>query len=528
MKKYSLFLFAIFYFLNLQAQKVTWSEDIACLIYSHCSPCHNSEANSNLLLMSYNDVFNQRLAVELYVNTGQMPPAMHKGDYGKFKNDRHLTQKEIDLIKDWARDLALEGNQNLAPPTPVFPKRVATISNPDITFLTNFQLPDTIEDHLRQCFVINKQPVNSSKRIKSIEIIPGNTAIVHSVFVYADTSSLPLELDMAEIDAGYSNFYGTGSSTSKPLYAWTLDSKPFYLGKDLNLGIDANSYFIVQVQYAEEGGALFDATRINISFDTSTVNARLAKTIPLLAHDLNLVNAPFEIPVDSTIIFHEQQTIVNALTLLSISPNAHGYCDDMKVFAVLPGNDTVGLLQIEDWEAEWSEGPYYFKKPVLIPPGSVLHSFATYSNTVLNQHDPDDPLKTLRAGNDEDSEEMVFYFSYLPYQAGDENISFDTLAHYPHHLNCQPVHNVSGIANTKHTGLNLYPNPASKSINVISSYYPLTLEFYNNIGQLSINKTIKEKSETNIDISGIKTGIYFIRIISKYGSEYKKILIENY
>jgi hypothetical protein len=516
-------------FINVKAQKVTWSEDIACIIYSHCSPCHNSEANSSLTFMSYSDVFNQRLAVELFVNTGQMPPAMHAANYGKFKTERHLTQNEIDLIRTWALDQALEGDPNLAPPTPVFAKRVASMSNPDISFKTNFSLPDTIEDHLRQCFVI-RNPLNSDKLIKAIEVIPSNGSVVHSVYIYLDTSSIPLQKDLADSDSGYGHFYGTGSISSKPIYGWALDVEPFNLIKGLNLKVDSNSYFIIQIQYSDEGGGHFDSTLINISFDTASSNVRQVSNSRFLSHDLNLVNGPFIVPVDSTKVFHEQQRMANDITLLSISPNAHGFCDSMEVFALLPGNDSIRLLKIKDWEAAWSEGTYYFKKPVHLPAGSVLHAFATYSNTLLNQHDPDDPLEILHAGANDDEEEMVFYFSHLPYLSGDENMIIDSFEHNKHHLTCLPMNGVSRIRELKSREFQLYPNPAANSItlNYFGFASHINIDIFNSLGQLCTSEKFNEIRKAEINITELKSGIYLMRITSqKNYSEFKRFIVEK-
>ncbi|MFM9944450.1 MAG: T9SS type A sorting domain-containing protein, partial [Bacteroidia bacterium] len=507
MRKYFLIFFALLDFTYGMAQNVTWSEDIACIIYSHCSPCHNNEANSAFPLMSYSQVFNQRLAVELYVNTGKMPPAIHNGNYSQFTNERHLTQKQIDLIKVWARDLALEGNPADAPAPPVYGKRVAGISNPDISFITDYQLPDTINDHLRRCFII-KPSLSSVKKIKSIEVIPNNTSLVHAVFVYVDSSRLPVKLDNQDIGKGYSKFYGIGSNTFQPVYSWTLDSDPFRLAKEFNFEIDSGYYFVVQVQYSQDAAGWHDSTLVNIKFDTSLLAARQITTSRILAQDKNIVNWPFLVSVDSTKQFHERFLVENDMTILSISPHAHGYCDNMKVYAILPNKDTSKLLKIDDWDASWSELIYNFKKPVYLPAGSMIHAFSTYSNTVLNQHDPKDELELLHAGIDDHDEEMVFYFSHLPYQTGDESIIFDSTTHYAHHLKCEPVNNVSAISLLPPNSFKVYPNPAKDWITFKSNGFnlPIRVELFNNIGHLRFSQKTNTTKETEMDVSQIDEG----------------------
>ena len=528
MKK-SFYLFGLFLlrFCNAEAQNITWSEDIACIIYTHCSPCHNSYNNPEVQFMNYDDVFNLRLTVELYVNTGKMPPGLTNNHYNKFVGDKALTQQQIELIKVWARDMALEGDTTMAPKAPVYTKPASTLANPDVSFQSGYVLPDTIEGHLRRCFIV-PQPGNLGKYIQAIEVVPADPYIVHSVFIYSDTSAIPIFLDISDNENGYSSFFGTGSTTSKPLYGWTLGSGPFHMPGNLRLKLDSNAYFIVQIQYAEEGAKHIDSTRIQLSFDTS-LNARQAVTSALLNQDDNLINGPFEIPVDSAIIFHETYNVVDDLSILSIAPNAHYFCDNMKVYALLPNKDTIRLLKIDDWDAGWSEGSYFYQKPIHLPPGTVIHAFSLYSNVNSNRHDPDDSIETIHAGVDEDGEEMVFNFTFLPYVTGDEQIVFDTAQHRPHYLGCKPVHNLSIKEDINMTEFRLFPNPANRNITIQPSVLnsSLSIVIYNSIGQICMDETVSEQQEIILDVSELKPGIYFIQINSANLSEVKRVVIDN-
>ena len=42
MKKIVVFIFITSIIYKTNAQTVTWADDIACIVYSHCSSCHNS------------------------------------------------------------------------------------------------------------------------------------------------------------------------------------------------------------------------------------------------------------------------------------------------------------------------------------------------------------------------------------------------------------------------------------------------------------------------------------------------------
>lgn len=511
------------------AQDITWAEDVACIVYSHCSPCHNSYNNPNAQFRNYQDIHSQRLRIELYVNTGKMPPSLTNNHYNKFTGNKSLTQEEIDIIKAWAREQALEGDTSLTPEVPVYSKPVRTLTDPDITFRSNFVLPDTIKDHLRRCFII-PQGSHIGKNIQSIEVVPAYPYIVHSVFIYSEDLPYPYMLDDKDTGMGYTSYTGTGSPSSKPIYGWTLGSKPFHMPENLRLHVDPNAYLIVQLQYAEEGAGQVDSSEIHIKFDSSS-SVRGAMTSALLSHDVNLVNGPFEVQIDSSKVFHEQYNVFNSMTLLSISPKAHNYCDNMRVFARLPNKDTIWLLKIDDWVADWSEGTYFYQKPVHLPKGTVINAFSLYSNTNSNLHDLYDTLETLHAGLDDHAhvDEMIFHFTYLPYSAGDENIIFDTLQHKIHHLGCAPVHKVTDIDDIETNSFYMYPNPAHTTITIETSELPLSsVIVYNSIGKKCVDMLNPDhEAKTRIDISGLPAGIYFIQINALNHSQIRRLIIGN-
>ena len=109
------------------------------------------------------------------------------------------------------------------------------------------------------------------------------------------------------------------------------------------------------------------------------------------------------------------------------------------------------------------------------------------------------------------------------------NIIIDSLNHFAHHLRCEPVHNVTDIAEFRNFGFNFFPNPANKSI-TINTYplnFPATIEIFNNIGQLCMSETIFGYQNTQINISKLKPGSYFIRFNSKNYTGFKMIVIET-
>lgn len=63
--------------------------------------------------------------------------------------------------------------------------------------------------------------------------------------------------------------------------------------------------------------------------------------------------------------------------------------------------------------------------------------------------------------------------------------------------------------------ISVYPNPASEVLNVDIKKFTNTksIEVYNTLGQLTLSKSIKGTSTTQLDISSCSKGIYFVKII---------------
>lgn len=74
----------------------------------------------------------------------------------------------------------------------------------------------------------------------------------------------------------------------------------------------------------------------------------------------------------------------------------------------------------------------------------------------------------------------------------------------------------------------LFPNPVNGVLNVnISDFKSKKVEIYNSQGRLIVNKTDLNLSNT-IDLAGLSSGVYFVRLIDdKTVLAIKKLLIKR-
>jgi mono/diheme cytochrome c family protein len=77
---------------SLLAQNPTWADDVACIVYSHCSGCHNANGSGPFSLMNYTEVKDNASAIESAVTSKVMPPWPNNNAYRKMAHDRTLTE----------------------------------------------------------------------------------------------------------------------------------------------------------------------------------------------------------------------------------------------------------------------------------------------------------------------------------------------------------------------------------------------------------------------------------------------------
>ncbi len=150
-----------------------------------------------------------------------------------------------------------------------------------------------------------------------------------------------------------------------------------------------------------------------------------------------------------------------------------------------------------------------------------MYSEATYDNTVNNPENPNSPPADVDVGENTTDEMMLFYFSYLPYKAGDENIVVDTFRHKPHHNNCVSV--FTSVDEHLTNELKLYPNPAH-SVLYIETGNSADFQYimYNQLGQVILSG----ENASQIDMSGLLNGVYYV-VVSQGGVKLGKLIVKE-
>jgi hypothetical protein len=494
------------------AHNPTWTEGIACIVYSHCTSCHNPKGIAPFSLMTYNDVYQNRFSIAASVQSGSMPPFPAKQAKQKYAHANTLTQHEVDEIVHWVNNFAPLGDANNIPAAPTYASNFQ-IENPDfVAKIPTYTI--TSNNDVYRMFVV---PVNnlSQQTIQQIEVFPGNREIVHHALVFQDTSSIPYNYDQNDPLPGYSAFGGTGSPTSKLITGYTPGQAAFSFAPGFGAVLLPNSYIIIQMHYPGGVSGELDSTQVRIQYGSSSL--RNVNTIAALNHNSTLTNGPLFIPAGTVKTFYNQVNNNTNRTITGIMPHMHLIGKSIKAYFVTPTNDTVHLVDIPEWDFHWQYF-YQFQKPILIPAGSIVYGEATYDNTTNNPHNPNNPPQDVSLGEGTTDEMFLIYMNLSNFQPGDTSIIIDTSNHFVHNSTCyqfQPTNN---------NKIEVYPNPAIEYLNITGMTDSYLVKVFNNEGKIVLSK--ENRSGQPLFIGHLSSGLYYLQLKNQNNEIfYKKVVI---
>src|SRR6266511_6076105 len=80
----------------------TFTKDVAPIIFNNCTTCHRTGEVAPMTFLSYEDVRPWAKIIREKVRAREMPPWGADSEHSlKMRNDRSLTQQQIDTIAVW-------------------------------------------------------------------------------------------------------------------------------------------------------------------------------------------------------------------------------------------------------------------------------------------------------------------------------------------------------------------------------------------------------------------------------------------
>ncbi|MFP6573013.1 MAG: cytochrome c, partial [Vicinamibacterales bacterium] len=209
---------------------VTFTRDIAPIIYSQCTPCHRSGGSGPFSLISYEDVSRRARQIVEVTTSGFMPPWLPEPGFGDFIGERSLTSGQIEILSEWIESGTLEGTQEALPALPSF-NDGWKLGDPDlvVNLPSSYTLPAEGIDIFRNLVI--PIPVSERRWVKAVELRPGNPQFVHHAIMAVDDTTSSRRLEAAETEQadqpGFSGMeMGQAFMPDGHLMGWTPGMAP--------------------------------------------------------------------------------------------------------------------------------------------------------------------------------------------------------------------------------------------------------------------------------------------------------------
>src|SRR6516162_8674983 len=86
---------------DLDVSPVTFSRDVAPIVFAKCSSCHHPGEAAPFSLLTYEDVRRHSRQIVDVTQKRFMPPWLPTDGHGDFAGSRRLTDQELQTFKQW-------------------------------------------------------------------------------------------------------------------------------------------------------------------------------------------------------------------------------------------------------------------------------------------------------------------------------------------------------------------------------------------------------------------------------------------
>ncbi|MBZ5590732.1 MAG: cytochrome c [Acidobacteriia bacterium] len=388
---------------------VTYTRDVAPVLQKNCQGCHRPGEAAPFSLLTYEQARPWAKAMKEAVLLKKMPPWFADAHYGRFSNDRALSQKEIDTITAWADAGAPQGDPKDMPPPENFVEGWS-IPKPDVVFEfpRAFEIPATGTIEYQK--VVVPTGFAEDKWVQFAEARPDDRARVHHMIAFVRepgsnwlkgaepgvffVAPKPKDDDTVDTSALPSDFLVGYAPGQPPEMLPARQAKLIKAGSDL----------VLEIHYTTNGTASRDRSKFGLVFAKQPPSERVLT--------LSATNGKFRIPPgEPSYRVDAEFELGTTVKLASLHPHMHGRGKDFEYRVVYPTGETETLLRVPRYDWHWQLW-YTLATPLVLPKGTKIECTAHFDNSP-NNPDNADPTKEVVWGDQSWDEMMVGFFNLV-------------------------------------------------------------------------------------------------------------------
>jgi hypothetical protein len=366
----------------------TFARDVAPILQEKCQACHRDGYIAPMSLVTYEQTRPWAKAIKARVAARQMPPWHIDKTVGiqQFKNDRSLTDDQIDTLVRWVDAGAPKGDPKDMPPPKQWPDEsiwnfAGQFGPPDLIIKSPpYTMPAVALDAWYKPVV--ETGLTEPRWVRAIEIRPSTVKgrkITHHALARLQQADRTANADAFADDAGSAGLF----------MEWAVGKQGEIMRPNSGKLMLPGSKIVFEVHYHAVGEPITDSVEMGIYFYPKGQEPKYRQTLSLFS-SIAGGSRNIDIPPNSTFVSQAFHTLRQAGRVENFQPHMHLRGKAMSLEAVLPNGTTMMLSHVNRFEFNWMNNYIYTDDAApLLPKGTILKVTSWYDNTAANKNNPD-------------------------------------------------------------------------------------------------------------------------------------------
>ena len=401
------------------AQTPTFTKDVAPIFQNKCESCHRPDSIAPMSLITFEEARPWARSIRERVASRNMPPWHIDKTVGiqHYKDDRSLSDKEIDTIVKWAANGAPKGDPKDMPAAKKWDdgngwNYASKFGGPPDLIIKspNYTQKAVAMDAWYKPIV--ETGLTEPRWVRAIEMRPSTLKgrkITHHALAYLmqDEKEVQAILNNADADSGAGLFM-----------EWAVNKQGELMRPNTGKLMLPDSKIRWDIHYSAGGEDITDDVELGVYFYPKGQEPKYRTALSLYSGvtggNRNLDIAPNSISVGQN--FHVMR---KAGRVENFQPHMHLRGKAMMVEAILPNGTQQVLGYVPNFEFNWMNN-YVFDDDYapLLPKGTIIKITAWHDNTAAKKSNPD-PTQWIGWG-DRTVDEMAHAWINITYMSDDD------------------------------------------------------------------------------------------------------------
>ena len=371
-------------------QQVTYARDVAPILQQKCQVCHQPNSVAPMSLLTYDQVRAYAPLIRMKVEARIMPPYHINRTVGiqDFKNDRGLTNEQIETIVSWVDQGAVYGDAADEPAPMQFPdpnrwQLADEFGEPDLIVRSEpFSLAAVTQDQWFRPTV--ETGLTEDRWVRAIEMrpsYPDGRRIVHHALAFL----------FQQEQGGITGLASTASGVSagiNPLFMeWAVGKVGEVFAADAGKLMMAGSQITFEVHLHAMGEEVTDQV---VELGVYFYPEGYVPTNRTVLNMFRVAGDELDIPPGQVSVTQNFITIRAPARLENFQPHMHMRGKAMSMEAIYPDGRRELLSSVDNFQWNWHNNYVYAEHVApLLPKGTTLVLTAWHDNTESNPNNPD-------------------------------------------------------------------------------------------------------------------------------------------